>query len=326
MDWQVAMKEYAALVDKAMPKVLADLEPKALREAALHYPNLGGKRWRPGLAMLSCEAAGGKAEDALHAGIAVELVHNFSLVHDDIMDGDAKRRGAPTVHKKWDTNTAILAGDALFAKAFEAIDLAPAEAERKAAMLHELAIATRKLCEGQQRDVEMPAQKHATPQDYFEMIHGKTGRLYECAARLGGLASGASGERVEALAAYGRAFGRAFQVRDDVLGVAGDARKTGKSVTRDITNGKRTIILLTAMERARGKDAALLRKVAAQRAKASEAKRVLAVFKATGALDEAQRHAQAAAQEAVDALKALPPSGARDALAKFAWNSVEREH
>jgi geranylgeranyl diphosphate synthase type I len=327
MDWRQALQECAGLVDREMPRVLGDLEPATLRAAAMHYPGLGGKRLRPALAMLACEAAGGKREDALYAGIAVELVHNFSLVHDDIMDRDELRRGQPAVHVKWGEPAAILAGDALFAKAFEAVDLAPVGADLKAAMLHELAVATRKLCEGQQRDMELQAAVGASPAEYFEMIHGKTGRLYECAARLGGLSARAPTARVDALATYGKALGRGFQVRDDVLGVVGDEAKLGKPWGSDVRNGKRTLIYLTALQRAQGADAEALRStVGNAEASKAEVERVVQAFRSTGALDEAQRLGRAAAAEAIAALRALPASGARGALEDFARFSVEREH
>lgn len=327
MEWQAAVKECAALLDRELPRVLADLEPRSLREAAEYYPKLGGKKLRPALAMLACEAAGGKREDALHAGIAVELVHNFSLVHDDIMDRDSTRRGQPAVHVKWDEATAILAGDALFAKAFEALDRAPVPAEQKAAMLHEVALATRKLCEGQQRDMELAKDPKATPQAYFDMIYGKTGRLFEAATRLGGLSARADAKRVEALAAYGKGLGRGFQVRDDVLGLTAPEEKTGKPWGSDVRNGKRTVIALLALERAKGPDAAVLRtRLGDHTATKEQVEDVIAVFRHTGALDEAQRLAVQASQEAITALQALPKSGARDALENLARFSVERDH
>lgn len=327
LDWRLALQECAALVDREMPRVLGDLEPASLREATLHYPNLGGKRLRPALAMMGCEAAGGKREDALHAGIAVELVHNFSLVHDDIMDRDDTRRGQPSVHVKFGEPAAILAGDALFAKAFEALGLSPLPAETEVAMLHELAVATRKLCEGQQRDMELQSSTAAGPKDYFDMIYGKTGRLYECAARLGGLAARATAQRVEALARYGRSLGRAFQVRDDILGVTGDEQKLGKPWGSDVRNGKRTLILLLALERARGRDLELLeRAVGDAQAGKEEVEAVVEVFRRTGALDEAQREALAAVREAIEALQALPGSGARATLEELARFSAERDH
>jgi geranylgeranyl diphosphate synthase, type I len=327
MDWQASLKECAALVDQALPGVLRDLEPANLREAAMYYPSLGGKRLRPALAMLACEAAGGKREDALYAAIAVELVHNFSLVHDDIMDKDATRRGQPSVHVKWDEPTAILAGDALFAKAFEALDLAPAPAEQKVAMLHELALATRKLCEGQQRDMELAQSKAATPEDYYGMIHGKTGRLFEAATRMGALSAKASPARVETLSAYGKGLGKGFQVRDDVLGLIAPEEKTGKPWGSDVRNGKRTVILLLAQQRAEGKDAETLRAtVGNAKATKAEIEQVIAVFRSTGALDEAQAQARTAADQAIQALQALPAGGARTALEQLARFSVEREH
>ena len=314
--WEAALKACAAQVDAELPRVLGDLQPASLRDAVRYYPDLGGKRLRPALAMLACEAAGGRREDALHAGIATELVHNFSLLHDDIMDQDATRRGHPSGHVKYGAPLAILAGDALFAKAFEVLHLAPAPAEAKVQMWHELAVASRVLCEGQQRDMELEQARDARPQDYYDMIYGKTGRLYECATRLGGLAARAGPAQVEALATYGRALGRGFQVRDDILDVAGDPKKRGKPWASDVRRGKRTIILLLARERAKGADAALLDRVVGHLdASDADVRRVVDLFQASGALDEAQR-----------ALQGFAPSEARGALEALARFSVEREH
>jgi geranylgeranyl diphosphate synthase type I len=276
--------------------------------------------------MLACEAAGGARERALLPGIAVELVHNFSLVHDDIMDQDATRRGSPSAHVKFGLPAAILAGDALFAKAFECIAQAPAEPVLKAAMLQELAEASRVLCEGQQRDMDLEQAQGAGPQDYYEMIHGKTGRLYECATRLGGLAAGVPQGQVEALALYGRHLGRAFQVRDDILDVAGDAAKRGKPWASDVRRGKRTILLLLAQERAKGPDAeALQRAVGNLQASESDVRAAVDLFRTTGAIDQAQRDADRAAREAQQALAALPASPARTWLEELARFSATRE-
>lgn len=327
VSWQDAIKECAALVDRELPRVLGDLEPQSLREAVSYYPSLGGKKLRPALALLACEAAGGKREDAVYAGIAVELVHNFSLVHDDIMDQDSMRRGHPSVHIKWDEPTAILAGDALFAKAFEALDRAPVPAEQKVMMLHELAVATRKVSEGQQRDMELAKDPKATPQAYFDMIYGKTGRLFEAAARLGGLSAKADAKRVDALATYGRCLGRGFQVRDDVLGLTASEEQMGKPWGSDVRNGKRTVIALMALQRAKGKDLEVLRThLGDHTATREEVEAVIGVFRSTSALDEAQRLARLAADDAIAALQALPRSGARDALEQLARFSVERDH
>ncbi|HEV8359333.1 MAG TPA: polyprenyl synthetase family protein [Candidatus Thermoplasmatota archaeon] len=325
MSWEQALKECAALVDHELPRALQDVEPASLREAVLYYPSLGGKRLRPALAMVACEAAGGKREAALQAGIAAELVHNFSLVHDDIMDRDEQRRGSPSAHVKFGEAAAILAGDALFAEAFEVIGLGSNPPAVKAAMVHELAVASRVLCEGQQRDMELERAAHATAEDYFRMIHGKTGRLFECATRLGGLAAQASPERVEALALYGKLLGRAFQVRDDVLDLVGDPEHRGKPYASDVRRGKRTILYLLAHDRARGADADTLRAVVGNlQASRADLERAVAVYRSTGAVDDAQRMALDAAREAQAALAALPSSNARGALEALAKFSAER--
>jgi geranylgeranyl diphosphate synthase type I len=326
MAWPQALQDCAAAVDRELPRVLADLQPPGLREAVQYYPSLGGKRLRPALAMLACEAAGGQRGDAILPGIAVELVHNFSLVHDDIMDQDAQRRGSPSAHERFGQPTAILAGDALFAKAFECLALSPANAEAKSAMLAELARASVALCEGQQKDMELERAAQASAAQYYDMIQGKTGRLFECSTRLGALAAHAPAERVEALATYGRELGRAFQVRDDILDIVGDPQLRGKPFGSDVRRGKRTILLLAALERARGKDAELLQRVAGSaHASDAEVRQVIDLLRALGAIDAAQREADRAANAAQGALRSLQGSAARASLEELARFSAARD-
>lgn len=310
-----AMHGLKAAFDASLVGAFDQISPAPLREATRWYPDAGGKRLRPVMAMLACEAAGGKADEAMPVALAVELVHNFSLVHDDIMDKDDTRRGRPTVHKKWDEATAILAGDVLFARAFEVLAQIPdAAAHRDASLL--LSEAIRRLCEGQALDVLFEKQEKVTTQDYLDMIRGKTALLFEAAARGGALAAPRhDASAISSLSVYGECFGMAFQVADDLLDVTGDSKTLGKPWGSDIRAGKKTILVLDALERATPPQERVLRE-ALGRAAATEAevRAAVDVLDATGAIAAAEKLRDAYARRADQALHALPASPAREHL------------
>jgi geranylgeranyl diphosphate synthase type I len=310
-----SLDAYRKIVDHALPSCFDGIRPQALHDATMWYPEAGGKRLRPILALLACEAAGGTAEDALPMALAVELVHNFSLVHDDIMDHDATRRGRPTVHTRWDTATAILAGDVLFARAFEVLARIPdPAAHQEASRL--LSVAIRRLCEGQAMDVAFEKRKDVTVAEYLDMIGGKTAVLFAAACHGGALSTRrANRAAIEALDRYGDSFGMAFQIADDILDVTADSKTMGKPWGSDVRAGKQTILVLEALARAdpaqrRVLDAAL----GNPKATDEEVRHAVDAMRACGALAVAEalrdRHAQAAA----DALVPLPETPAKRAL------------
>ena len=303
------------LVDDALARSFDDLRPERLRDATRWYPDAGGKRLRPIMAMLACEAAGGSREAALPVALAVELVHNFSLVHDDIMDRDGTRRGRPTVHVKWDEATAILAGDVLFARAFEALARIPdAAAHQEAARV--LSGAVTQLCEGQALDVQFEARGDVTVDEYLQMIRLKTAVLFEAATRGGALASPRRAPpAVDALAAYGEAFGMAFQVADDLLDVTADEKVLGKPWGSDVRAGKRTVLVLDALAHATPPQrAALEGALGRQDASEEDVRRAVGVLEATGALARGAALRDAWAAKARGALARLPPTPARETL------------
>lgn len=311
-----ALESHRRLVEEALAGCFDGIEPAPLREATRWYPDAGGKRLRPLMALLACEAAGGTPRDALPVALAVELVHNFSLVHDDIMDRDDTRRGRPTVHRRWDEATAILAGDVLFARAFEVLARIPdPAAHQQASRL--LSVAIRRLCEGQAMDVLFERQESVRADDYLRMIHGKTAVLFEAACHGGALSSPHRQEtHVHALSAYGQAFGMAFQVADDILDVTADSATLGKPWGSDVRAGKRTLLVLATLERAEGQDRAhFLEALGKAHATEAEVRRAVDVMRRCGALAHAESVRDAYAREADKALEALPQGEARERLA-----------
>jgi geranylgeranyl diphosphate synthase type I len=204
-----------------------------------------GKAVRPALATLSAQAAGAPAQVGILGAVAVELVHNFSLVHDDVMDGDTERRHRPTVWAVWGTTSAILTGDALLALAQEV--LLEGASPHRAAAARLLAEATRHLIRGQVQDVAFERRDDVTLPECLDMVSGKTGALLSASAAIGAVLAGAPAEVVDALATFGAQLGVAFQLVDDLLGIWGDPALTGKPVFSDLRSGKKTLPVTYAL-------------------------------------------------------------------------------
>lgn len=309
-------------IDAAMDGELAvaDEEPAVLYQAVRHLPQAGGKRLRPLIALLACAAVGGDPEDAVPYGAALELLHTFTLVHDDIMDDDDTRRGRAAVHRQFGDATAILAGDTLFATAFEiaTADHLPAEVERRLA--HHMAVMAREICEGQQLDMGFEQRSQVSQELFLTMIEKKTARLFEHAALGGALIGRGTPEEQEVLRRYGHALGMAFQIWDDCLDVMGT--DIGKPVGSDIREGKKTLMYIHAREHA--PDEAWLEHYGDSLASKEDIEGIIQVFGESGALDAAREKAMGYADEASRCLDKLPESPARQRLAQLAWFAVSR--
>ncbi len=225
-----------------------------LHEAARYCIEAGGKRLRPALVLWSCELCGGTRKAALPAAVAIEFVHTFSLIHDDLpaLDNDDLRRGKPTCHKVYDEAAAILVGDALLAMAFEVLARDVADPVTAVSMIHELACATGPagMIGGEALDIE--GESAAPDLDLVHRIHSaKTARLIQSACRLGGLAASADPETISALETYGHALGLAFQIADDLLDATANVEQIGKLTGKDAAAGKQTYLRVVDMEESR---------------------------------------------------------------------------
>lgn len=207
---------------------------------------LGGKRIRPVLVLLACELFNGKYEDAVPAALGIELFHNFTLLHDDIMDNAPLRRSKQTVHEKWNTNVAILSGDTMFVKACQQFLLANTTNTKQ--VLDSFFKTAVEVCEGQQLDMNFETQNHVKIDDYIEMIRLKTAVLLGGALKIGAYIGNANEENANWIYHFGMHIGIAFQLQDDILDVFGDAEKVGKQVGGDIISNKKTFLLLKALE------------------------------------------------------------------------------
>ena len=229
--------------------------PDVLYKASAHLIVNGGKRLRPYLVMKSCQMLGGSPKNAMPAAAAIEMVHNFTLVHDDIMDNDEMRHGVPTVHTKFGMPLAILAGDVLFSKAFEMVSVDKVHNPKvSAGLVSRLSKACVDVCEGQVLDIKMAeGKKIPTKSEYITMIEKKTSALFEVSCAMGAICANSSAADVANLASFGRNLGVSFQITDDFIGVLGDPKITKKPVGNDLREGKKSLPILLAIQKADAK-------------------------------------------------------------------------
>ena len=235
--------------------------PKKLYDAAGHLIVNGGKRLRPYMVIRSCQILGGKSSTAMIAASAVEMVHNFTLVHDDIMDNDEMRHGVPTVHKKFGMPIAILAGDVLFSKAFQIISESKLSPNANTHLISRLAKACVDVCEGQLLDIKMADEKRIpTESEYITMIGKKTAALFDVSCAMGAICATNKPKDISNLSTFGRNLGIAFQITDDLIGVMGDPKVTKKPVGNDLREGKKSLPILMAIKLAKGNEKKIILK------------------------------------------------------------------
>ncbi len=244
--FQNKYNDYKRLIDDKISSFIQKNEPVTLYKPLKYILDGGGKRIRPVLLLFSCEAAGGNALDAVNAAIAVEILHNFTLIHDDIMDNADSRRGKETIHKVWDSNVAILAGDNLVGLAYES--LLKTQSADISKVAKEFTTGIIEVCEGQSFDKEFEVRKDVNLDEYLMMIDKKTSKLLETSAAIGALIANANPDKYDALKLFARNLGLAFQIQDDLLDILGDEKKFGKKTGGDLIEGKKTFLLLKAIE------------------------------------------------------------------------------
>mgnify|MGYP005833985787 FL=1 len=279
-----------------------------LDEEFLPTPQKSGKRLRPILCLLACQSAGGNPMDALPAAAALELIHNFSLVHDDIQDNSATRRHRKTVWTIWGQPHAINVGDGLFAIAFLSLSglRQRLPGHRLGALYEHFASACLRLCEGQYMDMNFETQLEVSEAEYLTMIAGKTGALLGCASQLGALIATEDGTVVEKYRAFGEKLGLAFQIQDDILGIWGDPQVTGKPIADDLLKCKKTLPVIYALEREKQLGKHILRDFYAHGSIVEDSiPAVLELLRELRALDYARRVNQSYCDEALEQLSTL---------------------
>ena len=319
-------KDRVGTINEQLMRTLEVMENENLRAAMAHYPSAGGKRLRPLLATMVCQAFGGDPDKAIPFGIALEMVHNFTLVHDDVMDEDDTRRGLKTVHCEYGVPMAILAGDAMFARAFEIVLESDLPDPSVVKMVEILARSVRLLADGQQMDLDFESRDIVSPGEYLEMIERKTAVLYSAAAQGGAIAGDASEPAQEAMFEYGRLIGLGFQIWDDVLDLRSDQKTFGKPVLNDIRNGKKTLIVVHALDIMKGpKREELLSVLGKKDASEEELVGARDTLEEVGSIDYASRVAGEFVAKAKDELRVVKDENHRAELAGFADFMLSRK-
>jgi geranylgeranyl diphosphate synthase type II len=294
------------MVDLRLAGIVRGVRPAEIRTALQHVVGAGGKRLRAVILLGSCSAVGSSPRRALEAAAAVELLHCFTLVHDDIMDNAPTRRGKPTVHTRWGVGRGILAGDVLLGLAYHAL------LRSRHADVRTLADAFTRgfldVCEGQGLDMNFGSRTGVQMRDYFRMIEKKTAALISLSAELGGTIGKGTRRQILALKRYGHHLGRAFQIQDDLLDVVGEEGMFGKKTGGDIREGKKTYLLLRATRSARGADRSILARVSGSAAGGGDrlVQEVSKMYRERGILDDAGRSIRAETERAIEQLAALP--------------------
>jgi len=302
------LESVAKTIDHMIDRYFVDRTGE-LNKASAHLLAAGGKRLRPAVVMLAADAVkAGSSEEILHAALALEVTHTFTLIHDDIMDDDSLRRGVRTVHTKWGMPTGILAGDVLYARAFEHLCRANARDDAKVRAVMMLARACADLCEGQNMDMSFEHRNDVDENEYLEMVRKKTGVLYAAAAGIGAVLAGGSAVQVKALYSFGLNTGVAFQIQDDLIDLLTPAEKSGKDQASDLREGKQTLLTIKAREK--GLDLSKYRRDLSP-ADIQEAIRELTD---AGVIDEIKKVASDLVNASNRHLSVLPPSKERQLL------------
>lgn len=305
-------------MDKALHRYFGDVHGDLFRASA-HLLLAGGKRLRPAVVILAADAVRkGSSDDLIPAALSLELTHNFTLIHDDIMDGDAARRGVATVHTVWDEPTAILAGDVLYAKAFEFICFSEAADAAKIRAVKMLARTCTDICDGQSMDMAFEKRDDVLEVEYLEMVSKKTGVLYGASAAIGGILAGANPVQADALYQYGVNSGIAFQIQDDLIDLLVSSEASGKDRASDIREGKQTLIAIRAREK--GIDLAPYRRELS----GAEIDDLIARLREAGVIDDVRAIAVERAAVAKQALSVLPDSEEKHLLTEIADFFVAR--
>jgi len=320
------VSELQAIFVEALSKSTFPKEPQHLYDPIHYFLSLGGKRLRPLLVLLSSDLFDAEPHASLPAALAIELFHNFTLMHDDIMDQAPLRRGKQTVHEKWNTNIAILSGDALLIKAYDL--LAQSDPARLSELFRTFNKMAFEVCEGQQMDMDFENLMEVDEMQYIEMIRLKTSVLLGAALEIGAILAGADTENRKLMYEFGVNMGIAFQLQDDILDVYGDPYKFGKQVGGDIIENKKTFLLIHALRLAKGEDASIMNDCLTNKLTPQDkVAQVKALYDKLGIRVLAEHAKEAFAAKAFHALTAIAvPDDRKAVLRTFAKDLLIREH
>ncbi|MDD8019447.1 MAG: polyprenyl synthetase family protein [Bacteroidota bacterium] len=317
-------RKYRSIIDQRLASSIRKSEPVSLYQPMKYVLSGSGKRIRPLLIILSCEAVGGMMKEAVHAAVAIEVLHNFTLVHDDIMDHAESRRGRATVHVRWDPNVAILVGDELVAMAYR--ELLKTKSKAIAHVADVFTEGVVEVCEGQAFDKEYEGLHTVSLNDYLLMISKKTGKLFSVSAEIGALIGGGTEREIRALRTYATYIGRAFQIQDDLLDIVADEKEFGKAIGGDIVEGKKTFLLIQAYEHATGNDKRLIKSVIEKKGISKKTiPLVKEIYERCGIIELAKQSIDKDIRQANVQLKKLRDTPAREMLFWFSGMVLHRQ-
>ena len=327
MDLKEILKERGVPIERALEKYLMVRPPNRLYNAMRHIPLAGGKRLRPIMAILTCEIVGGNPEKAIPYAASLETIHNFTLVHDDVMDDDDLRHGVDACHIVYGLPTAINAGDALFAYSFEMITDTDVNNDIKNKLVKHVARTVRKIAEGQQMDVDFENMENVSSAEYLKMIELKTAILFGAAAYGGALIGGTEDEEAKRLRSMAVSIGLGFQIWDDYLDATASEKLLGKPSGSDIVQGKRTLLVIKTLEKANKEQGKKLQEILDKESNdAKEISEAVNIMKECGALEECKEIALSNLESAKKILSNYKDSKARRNLEELLRFMVERKY
>jgi geranylgeranyl diphosphate synthase type I len=324
------LQENAEKVDAFIEILFKENKPLELYSASHYLISAGGKRLRPYLVTKSCEIVDGNPDDAIPFAAGLEVLHTFTLVHDDVMDNDDIRRGVPTVHTKYGVPMAIAAGDLLFAKVFETFlnhapkHLSPLNIIKSTKKVIE---ATILLCEGQALDISFPKTTNVTESDYFSMVSGKTSALFKTCAEIGAIVGNGNSQQIDALGKFAWDAGIAFQLVDDLLGTTTSEKILGKPIGSDLREGKKTLIIIHALANGNSYQKKYLTKVLGNlKATHNELQKATKFLYEIGSIDYTIRKANEYTNNALKMLEIFPESEGKNDIESLVSYFVQRDY
>lgn len=324
-------QQLSKIIDEQLSELDLPEEPALLYDPVRYTLSLPGKRVRPYLLLVGCGLCNGDIEEAIPAALSIELLHNFTLLHDDIMDRAEKRRGEPSVYTKWDSSTAILSGDAMYAKAFKQLQYYGIHDQYSKERYHrimELFLdSAEAVCEGQAFDLMFEEQQEVSLDQYLTMIEGKTAALISGSLAMGGAVAGAGGDQIQELKIIGRKIGVAFQIQDDLLDVIADPEMFGKKRGGDIIEGKKTYLTLLALQRGnRDQKEFISEQLASPDNTKQEISSMISLYEKLGVIEETKKAIEYHYEVAIDHLDVFEAADYKKEIIEFLNRLISREY
>ena len=322
-DFNLLYRKERKKINTILNNAVKSRKPSSLYSPAAYILNSNGKRLRPFLVLLSAKAVGGKFKSAYNAAAAVELLHNFTLVHDDIMDNANKRRGRLTLHKKYDDNTAILVGDSLLSVAYEYL-LKDCNGNTKS-ILNSFTKGLEEICEGQSLDTDFEKRKNVSLEEYVDMIKKKTASMVKMCCEIGAILGGGKRSEVIAMANYGLNIGIAFQIQDDMLDITAKEERLGKRIGGDLMKGKKTYLFIKALEKSKGTNKKMLQRVIENNGiRINQVKIFKKLYENLDVINEAKRAINSYTNKALKSINVIKKESDKEILIWLANSLIKR--